>query len=347
MSIEVNIKKRLGSFTLDVAFSAGNEVLALLGASGCGKSMTLRCIAGIERPDEGRIVVDGEVLFDSKRRIDLPPQKRRVGLLFQHYALFPTMTVEQNIAAGLRKKDPALVEQYIRRFRLEGLEKRLPGQLSGGQQQRAALARMLVPQPRLLMLDEPFSALDAHLRWELEQEVLAVTRSFGGTTLLVSHDRDEVYRTAGPLAVFGQGRIDRVGDKWELFRDPVTAAAARLTGCKNLTAARWAGETVAAPAWGLTLRGVDPGRPANCLGVRAHYLQGAAEPGENVFRYEIQCVIEDTFSIILMIHPADAPQAQPIRWELSKADYAALPPGQLAYIPPEALLPLWGEGLAE
>lgn len=338
MAIEVRIKKNLGSFRLDAAFSAENEVLALLGASGCGKSMTLRCIAGIERPDEGYIAVDGRVLFDSKKKIDLPPQARRVGLLFQNYALFPTMTVAQNIAAGLRRKDPARVAEYIHRFRLDGLDDQLPGQLSGGQQQRVALARMLITEPELLMLDEPFSALDAHLRWEMEQEILSVTRAFGGTTLLVSHDRDEVYRIAQTIAVYDQGHIDRAGDKWALFRDPVTATAARLTGCKNITDASWADGRVSIPEWGLELAAPDPGRPVSRVGLRAHMIRGAAQPGENVFSYEILSAIEDTFSIILVIRPAGAPERAAIRWELSKADHAALPPGALAYVAPEDLL---------
>lgn len=338
MSIEVNIKKNLGSFRLDAAFSAENEVLALLGASGCGKSMTLRCIAGIERPDEGRIVVDGRVLFDSAKKIDLPPQARRVGLLFQNYALFPTMTVAQNIAAPLRKKDPARVAEYIRRFRLDGLENQLPGQLSGGQQQRAALARMLITEPELLMLDEPFSALDAHLRWEMEQEILSVTQAFGGTTLLVSHNRDEVYRIARSIAVYDNGHIDRAGDKWELFRNPVTATAARLTGCKNIADASWAGGRLTVPEWGLTLTAPDPGRPICKVGIRAHYIKGVSQPGENVFSYEVVSSIEDTFSVILVIRPTGAPEGAAIRWELSKADHAALPPGGLAHIAPEDLL---------
>ena len=342
MSIEVNIRKDLGGFRLDAAFSAGNEVLALLGASGCGKSMTLRCIAGIERPDAGRIVVDGRVLFDSEKKIDLRPQERRVGLLFQNYALFPTMTVEQNIAAGLRKKDGARVAEYIRRFRLEGLERQLPGQLSGGQQQRAALARMLITEPELLMLDEPFSALDAHLRWELEQEVMAVTRSFGGTTLLVSHNRDEVYRIASSIAVYGRGTIDRVGDKWDLFRDPETATVARLTGCKNLAAASWAEGRVTVPEWGLTLAAPDPGRPVSCAGIRAHFFKGVEQPGKNVFHYEVFSAIEDTFSVILMIRPDGAAENAALRWELSKDDYAALPAGNLACIAPEDVLLLNG-----
>ena len=348
MSLEVAIKKQLGRFTLNVSFSAGNEVLALLGSSGCGKSMTLRCIAGVEQPDEGRIVADGRVLFDSARRINLPPQQRRVGLLFQNYALFPNMTVEQNIAAGLGRggKGSPLVAEYLRRFRLEGLEQHLPRQLSGGQQQRVALARMLITQPALLMLDEPFSALDAHLRWELEQEVLSITRDFGGTTLLVSHNRDEVYRIADSIAVYSHGSIDRVGEKWALFRDPRTAVTARLTGCKNIAAARWTDHHLEVPEWGLSLSAPTPGRPADCVGLRAHYLQGVKQPGENVFRYEVVSSIEDTFSVILMIRPADAPRAQPIRWELSKADFAALPPGRLVRIPPEALMPLAGEATA-
>ena len=232
MSIEAVIKKKLDSFTLDVELRGGNEVLALLGASGCGKSMTLRCIAGIVTPDEGRIVVDGEVLFDSQQKIDLPPQKRRVGLLFQNYALFPTMTVEKNIAAGLREKgdERAKVAEYIRRFRLEGLEDRLPGQLSGGQQQRVALARMLISAPRLIMLDEPFSALDSYLRWELEREVMGVISQFSGTTLLVSHNRDEVYRICDRIAVMQNGVLMQQGRPQEVYDDPSSLFVAKFLG---------------------------------------------------------------------------------------------------------------------
>ena len=169
MSLEVNIEKKLDGFTLRAAFTAGNTSTVLLGASGCGKSMTLRCIAGIVKPDCGRIVLDGRVLFDSAQHIDLPPQQRGVGLLFQNYALFPNMTVEQNIRCGLKaEKDPtarrAACAEMLRAMRLEPLAKRCPAQLSGGQQQRAALARILVGKPRILMLDEPFSALDSYLR---------------------------------------------------------------------------------------------------------------------------------------------------------------------------------------
>ena len=171
MKLTVDIEKTLGNFHLRVAFEASQGVTALLGASGCGKSMTLRCIAGICRPDWGRIVLDGVTLFDSKKRIDLPPQKRRVGYLFQQYALFPNMTVRQNIAAGVRDRKAALhvADDMIRKMRLDGLENRRPQALSGGQQQRVALARILVNQPEVLLLDEPFSALDTHLRFQTEQ----------------------------------------------------------------------------------------------------------------------------------------------------------------------------------
>ena len=238
--IEVRIEKDLGSFRLDAEFTAGNEILALLGGSGSGKSLTLRCIAGVEKPDRGRIVVDDVVFFDSEMHIDLTPRQRKVGLLFQNYALFPTMTVLQNVMTGVRTgtraEKRAAAMEAIARYELRGLEDRYPHQLSGGQQQRAALARILVGKPRILMLDEPFSALDAHLRDQMEREVLALLRDFGGTAILVSHSRDEVFRMADRVAVLDGGRIDALGEKHAVFREPGTYTAALLTGCKNFSA---------------------------------------------------------------------------------------------------------------
>ena len=199
MSLDVRIKKSFGDYTLDVAFAGGDETLGFLGASGCGKSLTLRCIAGIVKPDKGRIVLDGRVLFDSAQHIDLPPQQRGVGLLFQNYALFPNMTVEQNILCGLNaEKDRAARKarcaEMLRAMRLEELAGRRPAELSGGQQQRTALARILAGRPRILMLDEPFSALDSYLREAVESEVGSLLAGFDGTALLVTHNRDEAYR---------------------------------------------------------------------------------------------------------------------------------------------------------
>ena len=194
--LEVRIEKKLGNFHLQVELSAGRETLALLGASGAGKTMTLQCLAGMVKPDRGYIVFDGNVWFDSEKRIFVPPQERGVGLLFQNYALFPNMTVRQNLLCGLRRNTPRharelAANQLLERFCLNGLEEHLPAQLSGGQQQRVALARCLAGQPRLLLLDEPFAALDTHLRWRLEQDLMNTLNDFIGPTLYVTHDRDE------------------------------------------------------------------------------------------------------------------------------------------------------------
>ena len=343
MSLSVDIKKDFGSFVLQAQFETGNETLALLGASGCGKSMTLQCIAGVVTPDEGRIILDGQTLFDSAARINLPPQRRQTGLLFQNYALFPNLTVEQNLLAAVRSlPDRQERERRLRwaleRFYLTGLERRRPHQLSGGQQQRTALARILMARPRILMLDEPFSALDAHLRWEVEQEVLSVLDGFPGTALLVSHDRDQIYRIADRIAVYDEGRVVVTDEKWALFRNPRSLAAARLTGCKNLTAAhRDEQGRVSVPGWGLTLTGRDD-RPITHVGVRAHDFVPVRAPGENVFPYEVARTIEDTFSYILVVRPVGAPESCALRWELSKEEYHALPENRLLHIPAEKLL---------
>ena len=208
MSLSVEIQKRLGEFTLDLRFESEAGMLALLGASGCGKSMTLKCIAGIETPDRGRIVLNGRVLFDSEKGVDLPPQKRRVGYLFQQYALFPNMTVEQNLRTAVRKlpkaEQKARVAERIAAFRLEGLEKHRPHQLSWGQQQRAALARILLSEPEALLLDEPFSALDDALKWRLELELMEQIDRFDGDVLFVSHSRDEVTRLCERVCVLSR-----------------------------------------------------------------------------------------------------------------------------------------------
>lgn len=237
----IKIKKKLGAFFLDVEFSTNGGTLALLGPSGCGKSMTLKCIAGVETPNEGQIILNDRVLFDSEKKINLPPQERRVGLLFQNYALFPNMTLEQNIAIGISKKnvhENEIVKQKIKDFHLMGLEKNYPHQLSGGQQQRAALARMLVNEPEILMFDEPFSALDEHLRWQMEQELLSILEAHKGSTLYVSHNKDEVYRIADKIAVLNNGKIEELNEKEILFNNPKRLNTAILTGCKNISRAK-------------------------------------------------------------------------------------------------------------
>ena len=347
MALTVDIEKRFKGFTLRAAFEAGDETLALLGASGCGKSMTLRCIAGIEKPDRGRIVLDGVTLFDSEKRIDLKPQQRRVGLMFQHYALFPQMTVGQNVACGARAflKGPALdkaVADALNAFGLAELKDRLPGQLSGGQQQRTALARIMIGKPEILMLDEPFSALDSHLRFLMEQEARQVIRRFGKTVLLVSHNRDEVFRMADRVAILREGQIERIGTRDEVFRDPGTRAACILTGCKNVSAIRRLDDHHAeALDWGIPLA-LPLEADTDALGIRMHSIQPGE--GENAFRCRVEEVIENPFSITVMLRPVDAKEgAVPIGWEMEKPAWERLKAQELTvHFPMKDILQLRG-----
>ena len=208
MAMEVKIHKKLGEYELDVHWKSTKKRIGILGASGSGKSLTLKSIAGIEHPDQGHIQIGDHVLYDSDSRICLKPQKRNVGYMFQNYALFPTMTVEQNVGAGLagnKKKKQEQVEKMIRHFHLEGLEKRLPRELSGGQQQRVALARIMAYEPSVILLDEPFSALDVFLKDRLQQEMMELLSDYDGTVILVSHSRDEIYRFSEELLVIDDG----------------------------------------------------------------------------------------------------------------------------------------------
>jgi len=190
MGIEVDIKKRLGDFELNISFCAGNEFLALWGPSGSGKSLTLKCIAGIEEPDSGIIVIGDRVVYDSANNINIRPQERNTGLLFQDYALFPTMTVWKNIETVNRHKLD--IKHYIDTFRLNGLEKLYPHQLSGGQKQRTAMARMLITNPDIIMLDEPFNALDFELKDTLMAELKEMVEGLNKPAIIVSHNKDEV-----------------------------------------------------------------------------------------------------------------------------------------------------------
>jgi len=309
MTISVNIRKRMGDFFLDVNFEAGNEVLALLGSSGCGKSMTLKCVAGVLKPDEGRIVLDGRVLFDSREGINLPPQERGVGLLFQNYALFPNMTVAGNILSVLRKergeRRREKLATLLEKFYLQGLESHYPSQLSGGQQQRVALARILASDPALVMLDEPLSALDTYLRWQLETELLRLLEQFEGTTLYVSHNRNEVYRICRKVCVMHQGMSEPVCGVADLFEKPGTLSAALLSGCKNYSRIeRLSPRTVSAQDWGVELTcGDDVPEDSRYIGVRAHYLKIVEGPGENTFACKVQRKAEDVFETILMVRP--------------------------------------------
>lgn len=324
MSLEVEIKKKLGDFSLDVSFTTDGGVLGLLGASGCGKSMTLKCIAGIERPDSGRIVLDGVTLFDSEKKIDLPPQKRQVGYLFQSYALFPNMTVRENILCGLRgvkdkSEKAARLDEVLALLQLEDVQSHRPHQLSGGQAQRAALARILVSRPKLLMLDEPFSALDSHLRMQLQWQMRALLADYGHDVLLVTHSRDEAYHLCGRLGVMDAGRMRSVKATKALFADPGTVCAARLTGCKNIVSAVKAGENeVYVPDWGVRFATAQPvGDDLCAIGIRAHYFN--AKAAQNRYPVEFIEDMEEPFEWITAFRYASASEGSaPVWWRVTK-----------------------------
>ncbi|MBD2112361.1 MULTISPECIES: molybdate ABC transporter permease subunit [Cyanophyceae] len=348
--LSVNLTHHLPRFNLDVAFSTDRHPLGLLGASGAGKSLILRCLAGLETPHSGRIVMNGRVLFDSALSINLPSRDRRVGYLFQHYALFPHLTVAQNIAYGLRGESKVTiarkVAEQLQQVQLVGFGDRYPHQLSGGQQQRVALARALAPNPEILLLDEPFSALDAHLRSELEKQLLKTLTSYQGLTLFVSHNLEEAYRVCQRLLVLSEGSIEAEGPKQAIFDRPGSVTVAQLTGCKNVSALQRQGDhTLTALDWCCTLQTLEPVLPAHThVGIRAHRLTFPEQPTQpNTFPGWIAWTSETPHRISLYLKLGSPPsglddyylQAEVFkdRWaELKERPfpwYVHLDPGQL------------------
>lgn len=258
MELSVKAGRKFPGFSLDMEFTARSGRLGILGASGSGKSMCLRMLAGILRPDEGRICYNERTFYDGAAGIDLRSQDRNVGYLFQNYALFPTMTVAGNIACavrGSRAEREERVSEMLSRFRLSGLSRRYPAELSGGQQQRVALARIMAYRPELILLDEPFSALDVYLKDQMQAELTEQLADYDGMVILVSHSRDEIYRFSSELLIVENGRIEEHGGTRELFKAPGRKVTARLTGCKNFSRAERCGEhAVRALDWGILIR---------------------------------------------------------------------------------------------
>ncbi|MCH7655973.1 MAG: ATP-binding cassette domain-containing protein [Chloroflexi bacterium] len=238
MALEVAFRAHAGSFVLDVAFATDGGTTAILGPSGAGKTLTLRAIAGLLRPDGGRIAVNGRTLFDGDAGIDVPARKRRVGLVFQEYALFPHLSVADNLAYGLRgrPRDEAdrAVRAMVAMLGLDGLETRRPAELSGGERQRVAVGRALAPSPDLLLLDEPFSALDAPTREALVADFASLRSRLQMPAVLVTHDVAEAYALADHLLVLDGGRVLQSGERDAVFHAPSSPAAARLLGVRNL-----------------------------------------------------------------------------------------------------------------
>ena len=309
MSLSADIRKQYGSFTLDMHFQTDARRLCILGASGSGKSMTLKAIAGIVTPDEGRIEAQGRVLFDSKEKINVRPQERRVGYLFQNYALFPTMSVRKNIGIGLPGPAAARqekVSEMIRRFSLTGLEDRLPSALSGGQQQRVALARIMAYSPDMILLDEPFSALDVYLKDQMQQELLHQLEDYPGIVLMVTHSRDEAYRFSEDLIIVDGGQIVAEGKTREVFAHPGSVAAARISGCKNISPAQRLDEHhFTALAWGITIetKEVVP-EGITAVGYRAHeFVPIWGEQKENCIPFVLDSTAELQFEKNFYIRP--------------------------------------------
>ena len=326
MAVSVDIEKKLHGFTLRVKVESHGSPMGILGASGSGKSMTLRCIAGIQTPDSGRIVVNDKVLFDSEKKINLKPQERKVGYLFQNYALFPTMTVEKNIACGYRgdkKQLKAKVADYIERYQLNGLEKRYPGQLSGGQQQRVALARMMIGEPEVILLDEPFSALDGYLKDIMQRDMQNFLKEYTGDMILVTHSRDEAYKFCGHLTILDSGQALTTGETKKLFERPGILQAARLTGCKNFSTVQKMGEhSVYAVDWNLMLQTKDEvPDDVTHVGIRGHWMKGAAEGGENCMEVEVVEYIETTFEHQYLLKNKKGGDCQPVWWMCPKGNF--------------------------
>ncbi len=236
--LEVALVKRLPGFTLNVAWEAGDEVVTLFGPSGAGKSLTLQCLAGLVRPDAGRVVVDGRTFDDTERGVHLSPQTRRLGYVFQGYALFPHLTVAENVGFGLRdlprEERRRRTREMLERLGLGEVAGRHPREVSGGQQQRVALGRALAPDPELLLLDEPLSALDAPLRRQLRGELARIIREWGKTVVLVTHDLAEAYQLGERLVVYEAGRVVQAAPKEELLLRPASETVARLVGMRNI-----------------------------------------------------------------------------------------------------------------
>jgi molybdate transport system permease protein len=319
-SLEIHIEKALEPFNLEVEFRAGKGALGLLGASGAGKSMTLRMIAGIVAPDRGRIVLNGRVLYDSARGEKLSAAHRKIGVVFQDYALFPQMTVAENVGFGLsliaKPERQARVQRQLERMHIAELADRYPAEISGGQRQRVAIARCMAIEPDALLLDEPFAALDPHLRRQTEEQLRETLADYNGAVIFVTHDMEEAFRFCSDLIVLDNGKVIASGPKHQLFERPRSVAAARLTGCKNIAPARRvAADRVAVDAWNCELK-TSNGIPdaLTHAGIRSHQIAiHLAADGENTFPCWLVATSEapHEMTLYLRLHAAPQPGESP------------------------------------
>lgn len=317
--IYVDIEKKFGKFILKTKFQFDNEIMGLLGASGSGKSLTLKCIAGIEKPDKGRIILNDRVLFDSEKKINISPKDRKIGYLFQDYALFPNMNVYENIKVGIREGEnfDKLIKEKLEEMRISHLKDKKINKISGGEKQRVALARLLINKPEIILLDEPFSALDDYLKSKIELEVAEVLRNYKIPTILVSHSREEVYRLCNEICVMSNGKSEDLMNKKELFKNPKTFSSCLISGCKNFSKIEKISENrLRALDWNIELETSDTILEEHkILGIRAHLIE-LEKSDENSFAVEVERVVEDVFTYIILVRKKDAKNS--IRIEVDK-----------------------------
>jgi molybdate transport system ATP-binding protein len=345
--LEVRIKKTLPGFDLDVGFSVNDSILSIMGPSGSGKTMTLQCIAGITRPDEGSISINDKAVFDSSSGINLPARVRKVGFVCQNYALFPHLNVRENIAYGIRKLSREIREQTVSgllsRMNIPELGERYPGQLSSGQQQRVALARALAPQPDILLLDEPFSALDIMNKEDLELELLSVQRSFSGSILFVTHDFSQGYSLGSKIAIYESGRIIQCDAKNKVIASPANITVAGLMGLKNLMAGYVSSVSdsevlVAVPGLGCDIKAnrngnttLTKGQPVT-IGIRPESIRIVTNPGENTFPGFVDRIIEGLTSINYSLRLMINENSEHLLATVIKPDITSIREGQSCHI---------------
>ncbi|MDJ0898967.1 MAG: molybdate ABC transporter permease subunit [Xenococcus sp. MO_188.B8] len=335
IELTVNIQKQLSGFLLDVNFQTDQTPLGLLGASGAGKSLILRCIAGLETPDRGRILLNGRVLFDSAQGINLPPRDRSCGFLFQNYALFPHLTIAENIAFGMptgksKQEIKQEVERQLIAVDLPGIGDRYPQELSGGQQQRVALARAKASEPGIMLLDEPFSALDTYLRDKQEKILRNNLIYYQGVTLFITHNLEEAYRVCPKLLVIDRGKAIANGTKQDIFEHPRNFRTAQLTGCKNFSRAVAISEReVKAIDWDCNLEVIEPvPKSLAYAGIRAHQIIFTkSEEGANTFPCWLATISETQHRMTLYLklnQPANHPEDYHLQAEVFKDKWAEL-----------------------
>lgn len=326
MELIVDIKKKLSDFTLNINFKCTSSILGLLGQSGSGKSMTLRCIAGLEKPDEGKIVLNGRTLFDSENNINLPIKDRRIGFLFQNYALFPHMTVERNIEYAIshytKSERTSIVNEMLSRMHIEDLRKRYPHEISGGQQQRTALARALAVKPEALLLDEPFSALDNHLKGIMLEQMKVILEDYSGAALFITHNIEEAYQLCEELVIIDKGEQAAEGNKRDIFNRPSSLAAARITGCKNITSCKINSYGLLdVPDWNCSIE-VSKIMDSNIryIGIRERHLKLAEGEDKNCFNCWPVLESETPFSMLVYLSINRKPSSHNdynLIWELT------------------------------